>query len=104
MNVKPPSFGGSVVGRLLLMGLGVVFLSNTLFGLFLDWVEDVARLRRVAADVCVWARVPDRRWLLHGVRRDRAVWSGLKDGVGNAFTASSNWVFVLPMCYPYQRH
>ena len=40
MDVKLPSFGGSVVGGLLLMGLGVVLLSNTLFGRSLDWVED----------------------------------------------------------------
>ena len=40
MNVKLPSFGGSVAGGLMLMGLGVVLLSNTLFGLSLDWLED----------------------------------------------------------------
>ena len=40
MNVTLPSFGGSVMGGLLLMGLGVVLLSNTLFGLSLDWLAD----------------------------------------------------------------
>ena len=40
MNVKLPNFGGSVVGGLLLVGLGVILLPNTLFGPSLDWVED----------------------------------------------------------------
>ena len=40
MNVTLPSFGGSVVGGLLLMVLGVVLLSNTLFGFSLDWLAD----------------------------------------------------------------
>ncbi len=40
MNVRLPSLGGSVVGGLLLMGVGAVLLSNTLFGLSLDWVGD----------------------------------------------------------------
>lgn len=40
MNLTLPDFGGSVVGGLLLMGLGLVLLSNTLFGLSLDWLQD----------------------------------------------------------------
>ena len=40
MNLSVPSFGGSFAGGLALMGLGVILLTNTLFGRSLDWIEE----------------------------------------------------------------
>ena len=40
MNLSVPSFGGSFAGGLALMGLGVVLLANTRFGVSLDWIEE----------------------------------------------------------------
>jgi hypothetical protein len=40
MNLAVPSFGGSFAGGLALMGLGVVLLANTRFGVSLDWIEE----------------------------------------------------------------
>ena len=40
MNVSIPSFGGSIAGGLALMGVGVVLLANTRFGISLDWIEE----------------------------------------------------------------
>ncbi|TDI21585.1 MAG: hypothetical protein E2P06_13830 [Acidobacteria bacterium] len=40
MNLSVPSFGGSFAGGLALMGVGVVLLSNTRFGVSLDWIEE----------------------------------------------------------------
>ena len=40
MNLSVPSFGGSIAGGLALIGLGVVLLSNTRFGVSLDWIEE----------------------------------------------------------------
>ena len=40
MNLAVPSFGGSIAGGLALMGVGVVLLSNTRFGVSLDWIEE----------------------------------------------------------------
>lgn len=39
MNVSLPGFGGSLAGGAALMALGAILLSNTLFGLSLDWIE-----------------------------------------------------------------
>ena len=40
MNLAVPSFGGSIAGGLALMGLGVILLANTRFGVSLDWIEE----------------------------------------------------------------
>ena len=40
MNLAVPSFGGSIAGGLALMGLGVVLLANTRFGVSLDWIDE----------------------------------------------------------------
>ena len=40
MDVKLPSFGGSLAGGLALMVLGVLLLTNTLWGMSLAWVEN----------------------------------------------------------------
>ncbi len=40
MNSLVPTFGGSLAGGLALIGLGVVLLANTRFGLSLDWIEE----------------------------------------------------------------
>lgn len=39
-DFKMPAAGGSIVGGLCLIGLGAIFLSNTLFDISLAWVED----------------------------------------------------------------
>ena len=39
MNVSLPSFGGSLAGGAALMAVGAILLSNTLFGVSLDWIE-----------------------------------------------------------------
>ena len=41
MNLSVPSFGGSFAGGLVLVGVGVVLLSNTLLGVSLDWIEEL---------------------------------------------------------------
>ena len=40
LDVKIPDFGGSVGGGLFLIVFGVILLSNTLFDIPLDWVEE----------------------------------------------------------------
>lgn len=40
MNLSVPSLGGSFAGGLALVGVGVVLLSNTRFGVSLDWIEE----------------------------------------------------------------
>jgi hypothetical protein len=40
MNIAVPSFGGSFAGGLALMAIGGVLLSNTRFGVSLDWLEE----------------------------------------------------------------
>jgi len=40
MNLSAPSFGGLFAGGLVLVGVGVVLLSNTLWSVSLDWIEE----------------------------------------------------------------
>jgi len=40
MNIAVPSFGGSFAGGLALMVIGAILLSNTRFGVSLDWLEE----------------------------------------------------------------
>lgn len=39
-DFKTPSFGGSILGGLILVALGVVLLLHTRWGISLDWIED----------------------------------------------------------------
>ena len=40
MNISVPSFGGSFAGGSVLLVVGVIALSNTRFGVSLDWIEE----------------------------------------------------------------
>ncbi len=40
MNISVPSFGGSFAGGSVLLVVGVISLSNTRFGVSLDWLEE----------------------------------------------------------------
>ena len=62
MNLSVPSFGGSFAGGLVLVGVGVVLLSNTLMGFFLDWIEELWPIAPIALGVYLIVKaIQDRR-------------------------------------------
>ena len=61
MNVSLPSFGGSLAGGAALMAVGAILLSNTLFGVPLDWIESWWPVAPIVVGVWLFAKAIQER-------------------------------------------
>ena len=71
MNVSLPGFGGSLGGGAALMALGAILLSNTLFGLSLDWIESWWPVAPIVVGAWLFVKaLRERRSAAPGVEED----------------------------------